>query len=423
MHYNKMNNGGEGAVLMHNARALEHHANENIDPERTHLNMNLTFMQNPDDSRTDWQRFKDRLGQLSYRKQKNNVRMCSIIITAPKNIRPADVDKFFLVAHKELNALTGGTDNEVSAWVHKDETTPHMHYCFVPGVTVNGVPKLSASKMVDRQFLQKLHPRMQQVINKAFGHNEYKVVADDPADRAKHSDSLQTYKALMQRVDDAKDSLAQVHNEIDSSNDRLENINKAVHEYSDKYERLKESAGIVESRRRKLLADNSELKKSNDELDSRNSELCSRNDELENCIQHLKDSAHRLGSTVKEKRGVIDSLDKDIKNMEVALQAVRDNLQAERDNLQAMRDNNPDYEHLRAYMLITGKCHPDWAPEWFNAIECYLRQNNIDSVRNFRDLPDNLTKDDIYNAAYGPDQGYEQDYDSEELEPDWEPEL
>lgn len=204
MHMDKIANGAEALLLRHNsrttqdaARAIRQYGNKNIDPSRTQLNYNLTTP----NGKSDYDRFRDRLAECSYRKQRNNVRMESIVLTAPKNLPPEDTVKFFRVAHRALQGLTGGEANEVSAWVHEDETTPHLHYAFVPAVEVDGVLKLSAKRLMDRQKLQILHPTVQNAIDRAFGHNLYRVVAADPAERMQTSDTLRTYKAKQEHLD------------------------------------------------------------------------------------------------------------------------------------------------------------------------------------------------------------------------------
>ncbi|MCM1217761.1 MAG: plasmid recombination protein [Lachnospiraceae bacterium] len=157
MHLEKIANGAESQILQHDGRDLSHHSNKNIDTKKSHLNYCLTEQ----DSKTALQRFKDRLNDCSYRKQKNNVRMESIVITAPKNLKAEDTALFFKVAHKALQGLTGGKNNEVGAWVHLDEKPPHMHYDFVPAIEINGVLKLSAKNLMNREKLSILHPTMQ----------------------------------------------------------------------------------------------------------------------------------------------------------------------------------------------------------------------------------------------------------------------
>lgn len=209
MHYEKTACGGEYGLMCHDNRRYINHSNEKIDSSRTCLNYNLAAMVYGDDKRTEYQRFRDRLGQCSYRKQKNNVRMCEIVIHAPKNLPEQEEDKFFVVARRELIKQTGGPDNEIYSWIHKDEGgAHHLHYGFCPAIEVNGVLKLSAKRVMNRAKLDHLHDDMQKAIDKAFGNHEYLIVADDPADRAKGSVPMKVYKMLMQQIEDCKDDFA-----------------------------------------------------------------------------------------------------------------------------------------------------------------------------------------------------------------------
>lgn len=248
MHLDKCANGGEVARCRHNSRSMKNSKNSNINPALSKYNRNLTV----DNGRTDIQRFRDRLEQLSYRKQHNNVRMEEVVISAPKNLPANEVGKFFKVAHSALQSLTGGAANEVSAWVHVDETTPHMHYLFVPGIEVDGVLKLSASKLMDRAKFRILHPEMQKAIDSAFGHHKYLVVADDPADRQQTSDTLQAYKSKMKKLDElgsqllAKtEDLQTVMCSVEQTKRKLGTLNQETQDISDMLSRAAELCSSV----------------------------------------------------------------------------------------------------------------------------------------------------------------------------------
>lgn len=214
MHLDKIANGAECSLLQHNARTHAAHANKNIDAARTHLNYNLTTYA---DGETPERRFQNRLGELSYRRQRNNVRMESIVITAPKNLSGVEnTARFFKAAHRALQTLTGGQRNEVCSWVHMDETTPHMHYTFVPGITVDGVPKLSAKRLMDRDKLKVLHPTVQRAVDREFGTHEYIIVADNLADRQQTSDTLAAYKRKMEHIDKLDMELGAAENALNA---------------------------------------------------------------------------------------------------------------------------------------------------------------------------------------------------------------
>jgi len=62
--------------------------------------------------------------------------MCSWVITAPKNLTDSEHRLFFQEVYSFLNQryADGSDKNVISAYVHMDESMPHLHYAFVPVV-------------------------------------------------------------------------------------------------------------------------------------------------------------------------------------------------------------------------------------------------------------------------------------------------
>lgn len=130
-------------------------ANKNIDPERTQENYNLM-----ERDKTPQEYFEERLGQLYHIDRKDINVMCDWVITLPKDYdgKPED---FFRETTQFLNDRYGA-DNCIGAFVHNDETTPHMHYCFIPVVPDRNEKheqdyKVNAKKVVSRTELQRFH--------------------------------------------------------------------------------------------------------------------------------------------------------------------------------------------------------------------------------------------------------------------------
>lgn len=253
MHLAKVPNGSERALQGHNARTLDNHSNANINGSRTGLNYNLT-------DGDAMERFHARLEQCSYRKQKNNVRLEEIVLTAPKNVTEQDMGRFFKTAYRALQGLTGGANNVVSAWVHMDETTPHMHLDFVPAVMVDGTLKLSAKTLMDRDKLKVLHTVVQRAINTEFGHSNYKVVADNSAERMQASDTLQAYKSKMAELD-------KLDKDIDTAEQALSELEQDISDASAERDSVQRE---IDATRRHLADVNEELRENQDRLDEYN---------------------------------------------------------------------------------------------------------------------------------------------------------
>jgi hypothetical protein len=129
-------------------------SNKEIIPEKTHLNYDLV----QSDSNL-YQRVKNRVDEVrsASRVQKNSVVDYSNIITVPQEqFKEWGVDKSkdYLKNVYDYFCKEFGKENVVSAKVHLDETTPHMHLHFVP---VSEQGKLQARKVMTPQRINKIH--------------------------------------------------------------------------------------------------------------------------------------------------------------------------------------------------------------------------------------------------------------------------
>lgn len=139
-------------MIRHYDRTANNISNENIDYSRTDENYNLApthsegaraFVMGRIQSATNWERCAKR--------KEINV-LCDTVVTLPKDYKGNE--KAFFKGCYEFLADRYGKENVVSAFVHTDETTPHMHFAFVP-ICADG--RLSAKDKVNRKDLQTLH--------------------------------------------------------------------------------------------------------------------------------------------------------------------------------------------------------------------------------------------------------------------------
>lgn len=100
--------------------------NQNIDTSRTHENYLIAQRKDPMDF------IRRRVAEADKAPNKKANVLSDWIVTLPKNERLEGREReFFEETFRFLLKKTGGKDNLVGAWVHMDETSPHMHYCFV----------------------------------------------------------------------------------------------------------------------------------------------------------------------------------------------------------------------------------------------------------------------------------------------------
>lgn len=116
-----------GHMFAHFDRRAEHISNENLDRTRTHLNYNLATHQTMDQGEF----VRQRCSEVHCQNRKDVNVMVSWVVTAPKDLPEAEHRAFFQASYDFLKNRYG-LENVVSAYVHMDEVTPHMHFAFVP---------------------------------------------------------------------------------------------------------------------------------------------------------------------------------------------------------------------------------------------------------------------------------------------------
>lgn len=136
--------------------------NPEIDPQRTHLNYNLAPQHN------HMEFIKQRLSEVYCLNRKDVNVMCSWVVTAPKDLDPKQQDDFFKESYKFLENRYG-KENVISSYVHLDETTPHMHFAFIPVVYDKKKDryKVSAKERVNKFELKSFHSDYQEHLDRA----------------------------------------------------------------------------------------------------------------------------------------------------------------------------------------------------------------------------------------------------------------
>mgnify|MGYP000822842240 CR=1 FL=1 len=140
-------------IFRHNERRNKNYSNENIDKEKSYLNYSLKSPQYSYEKEFDKIKEKYKLkGQI---KTVSNI-ACEYIITSDhdyfEEIGEQETKRFFETAYKFVTEYKDlGEQYIISAKVHMDEQTPHMHLIFLPVVhTVdkkgNPIDKLACSE-------------------------------------------------------------------------------------------------------------------------------------------------------------------------------------------------------------------------------------------------------------------------------------
>ncbi len=126
----------------HNERLNHNYSNKDIDLSRTSENYHLKKIQ-AETYQQEFERIRTRQqlkGNLRLHGEKQSTILCEFVITSDKEffdrIGMERTKKFFQDAYDFVTAKVGGEQYILSAVVHMDEATPHMHIAFIP--VING---------------------------------------------------------------------------------------------------------------------------------------------------------------------------------------------------------------------------------------------------------------------------------------------
>ena len=138
----------------HNDRNARNHTNKDINPTRTHLNYYLkknkeTYLKEFDKLRKE----ENLAGNL----RANSIVMCQMIFTSDQEffdrIGEQETKRYFDECYKFIcNYKNLGEKNIISAVVHLDEGTPHLHLMFVPVVHTKDKENKPIKKICARDF-------------------------------------------------------------------------------------------------------------------------------------------------------------------------------------------------------------------------------------------------------------------------------
>ena len=100
--------------------------NQKIDTRKTYQNYSLFERENPKDF------IKQKIAEADNKPTKSTNVISDWIVTLPKNDRLNGREREFFQSVHEFLCNKVGEENVVGSWVHMDETSPHIHFCFVP---------------------------------------------------------------------------------------------------------------------------------------------------------------------------------------------------------------------------------------------------------------------------------------------------
>ena len=282
---------------VHNERKTRGHTNKDIDQERTHLNYyfkknELSYIKEFDKLRKE----NDLKGHI----KSNSIIMCEMIFTSDKeffdNIGEEETKRYFEESYKFVcNYKNLGEKYIVSAAVHLDETTPHMHLVYIPVIHTKDKESKDIDKICCRDFWKgrDSYRQLQNAFHKYITSKGFDLERGLPVEEtgAKHEKiedlkKLTNFENTKKVLDNIKLELPEtpdindikliklnrekVENEIIKPKDakimELYQENLKLHNELSKQVRLVDKAQKYQNERDSILADNRELHKQVDNI-------------------------------------------------------------------------------------------------------------------------------------------------------------
>jgi len=314
-HLKKNTRGAVPGLAVHFERKTDHHSNKEIDVAKTYLNQDLMT-----DGSDMLSRFNERLNDVYCMKRDDVKALATWIVTLPEELTEAPYEQqsaFFEATTNFLNDRYG-QENAVAAVVHYDETTPHLHYAFVPVVFDDKKSryKVSAKEVLTRHDLQTFHEDLDQHLKKVLPFYEQGILNnktlpfENVTEIKKYNDQFKALKDELANVEEnisAKKALLKVTNqaltEVDLAEKQIDDFKQALSKNlfgktvlkPDDLDRFK---SLLANMKKATLQSQRDAADSNQALLKTKSQLA----EVQADYQQLKDRYQTLQQRVREKQ-------------------------------------------------------------------------------------------------------------------------
>lgn len=314
-HLKKNTRGAVPGLAVHFERKTDHHTNKEIDVAKTYLNQDLIS-----DGSDMLSRFNERLNDVYCMKRDDVKALATWIVTLPEALSevPYEQQSAFFEATKQFLDDRYGQKNAVAAVVHYDETTPHLHYAFVPVVfdAKKERYKVSAKEVLTRHDLQTFHDDLDQNLKAVLPFYEQGILNhktlpfENVAEIKKYNDQFKALKDELANVKEnisAKKALLQVTDqaltEVELAEKQIDDFKQALSKNlfgktvlkPDDLDRFK---SVLANMKKATLQSQRDAADSNQALLKTKSQLA----EVQADYQQLKDRYQTLQQRVREKQ-------------------------------------------------------------------------------------------------------------------------
>lgn len=219
--------------------------NQEINIDKIHLNYNLA------EDKNQLEFIKKRTSEVKCLNRKDVNIMANWVITLPETIKSLDDQELFFKESYSFLEEKYGKENVISSFVHLDESTPHMHFAFVPVVYDKEKEeyKVSAKECITRNHLQRFHPELEAHMEKVFGYeigilNEKTKEGNKTIEELKKETASKELNSLKENIKDKQVSLNTIQKDLNSLRKDLK-VTKVSKVDIDKINRIQASEGFL----------------------------------------------------------------------------------------------------------------------------------------------------------------------------------
>ena len=284
MNCEKFTRNQSGNILVHCDRSDPNrtYKNQEIDHSKTYLNYNLA----PEHKgMTDYEFMKKRCEEFKVLKRKDVNWLVSWVITMPADYT-GNKALFFREAYNFMENRYG-KDNVVSAYVHLDETSPHMHFCFVPVIFDKKKQeyKVNAKQCINKVELKQIHPEIQEYLEKKL-QTKVNILNGATAEGNKTIDQLKKEEKIKQKVisELIKNPTEEIKKLVIEQIPEEQKENIIEEEMENVKEELKKDPDFIQICQNKAMSENEEL----EELEMQIENLNGKKDYIEESIAELE---------------------------------------------------------------------------------------------------------------------------------------
>ena len=363
----------------HNERKAKNHSNKNIDSSKTELNYYIK--KNELSYIKEFDRIKER-NNLKGQIRSNSIIMCEMVFTSDQNffdkIGYNESKRYFQESYNFIcNYKNLGEENIISAVIHMDEDTPHMHLLFIPVVHTTDKQENKIDKICSRDFWKgkNSYRDLQNAYFKHICEKGFKLERGELVEitNRKHF-SIQEYKQIT-NYENTKKVLEDIKLELPETPD-IKDIKKIMLNRDEKIENeiIKPKDELIQKLHQENVLLHKELSKQANIIDKAEKFEIERKSLTEDNIE-LKEKCKRLELDFKQKEKELkNKYEDETYKIDYQYQKIINKLEKENNYLEKIIDRFK----ITIQKFITWVCHNFSAPSEEDLIRDFEKETYID---------------------------------------------